>query len=101
MHLINTLKHFSHFADAINYITTTKGAYAILDPHNYMRYNDPSQQPNTGSVIGNSSDSKAATTAQFGAFWGELAGRFVNNSKVIFGLMNEVCISPLSFKSVK
>ena len=46
----------------------------------------------TGSVIGNSSDSKAATTAQFGAFWGELARRFVDNPKVIFGLMNEVCI---------
>jgi len=84
-------KHFNHFADAINYITVTKNAYAILDPHNYMRYNDPSQQPMTGSVIGNSSDPKAATTAQFGAFWGELAGRFANNSKVIFGLMNEVC----------
>jgi len=55
-----------------------------------MRYNDPSQQPMTGSVIGNTSDSKAATTAQFGAFWGELAGRFKGNEKVIFGLMNEV-----------
>jgi endoglucanase len=88
----NTEKHFNNFADAINYITVTKKAYAILDPHNYMRYNDPSQQPMTGSVIGNSSDSKAATTAQFGAFWGELAKRFVDNPKVIFGLMNEVCI---------
>jgi endoglucanase len=55
-----------------------------------MRYNDPSQQPTTGSVIRNSSDPKAATTVQFGAFWGELAGRFANNSKVVFGLMNEV-----------
>ena len=54
-----------------------------------MRYNDPSQQPFTGSVIGNSSDPKAATTAQFGAFWGELANRFKDNEKVIFGLMNE------------
>jgi endoglucanase len=41
-------------------------------------------------VIGDSSDPKAATTTQFGAFWGELAGRFANNSKVIFGFMNEV-----------
>ena len=55
-----------------------------------MRYNNPSQQPMTGSVIGDTSDSKAATTAQFGAFWGELAGRFKGNEKVIFGLMNEV-----------
>ena len=80
------------YKEAVDYITVNKGAYAILDPHNYMRYNDPSQQPMTGSVIGNSSDPKAATTAQFGAFWGELAGRFTNNPKVIFGLMNEVCL---------
>jgi endoglucanase len=68
----------------------SKGAYAILDPHNYMRYNNPSQQPSTGSVIGNISDPTAATTAQFGEFWQELAGRFADNEKVIFGIMNEV-----------
>jgi endoglucanase len=45
----------------------------------------------TGSVIGNTSDVKAATTAQFAKFWGELARRFKTNEKVIFGLMNEVC----------
>jgi endoglucanase len=44
----------------------------------------------TGSVIGNKSDVKAATTAQFAKFWGELARRFKTNEKVIFGLMNEV-----------
>lgn len=82
--------HYAEFADAVNYITVTKGAYCILDPHNYMRYNDPSQQPMTGSIIGDTSDVKAATTAQFAAFWGELAGRFKGNEKVIFGLMNEV-----------
>ena len=90
------LQHYGYFADAINYITTTKGAYTILDPHNYMRYNDPSQQPGTGSIIGDTSDSKAATTAQFGEFWGELAGRFKDNEKVIFGLNNEVSIRPQS-----
>ncbi|KAG8785646.1 hypothetical protein FRC12_017321 [Ceratobasidium sp. 428] len=81
--------YFAEYKEAIDYITVTKGAYAIFDPHNYMRYNDPSQQPFTGSVIGNTTDIKAATTAQFGAFWKELARRFVNNPKVIFGLMNE------------
>ncbi|PMD43019.1 glycoside hydrolase family 5 protein [Hyaloscypha variabilis F] len=44
---------------------------------------DPSQQPMTGTVIGNSSDPTAATTAQFGVFWGELAGRFANNSNLM------------------
>ncbi|KAB5575433.1 glycoside hydrolase superfamily [Coniochaeta sp. 2T2.1] len=81
--------HFDYFKQAIDYITVTKKAYAVLDPHNYMRYNDPSSQPFSGSVIGNSSDKTAATTAQFGAFWGELAKRFAGNEKVIFGLMNE------------
>lgn len=68
------------------------GAYAVLDPHNYMRYNDPSQQPTSGSIIGNTADPKAATTAQFQAFWKELAGRFKNNNKVIFEIMNEVSL---------
>ncbi|KAI1078624.1 glycoside hydrolase family 5 protein [Whalleya microplaca] len=81
--------HFDHFKDAVDYVTATKGAYAILDPHSYMRYNDPSSQPYSGSVIGNTSDPTAATTEQFAAFWGELAGRFADNEKVIFGLMNE------------
>lgn len=55
-----------------------------------MRYNDPSAQPASGSVIGNTSDPTAATTLQFGKFWGALALRFVHNEKVIFGIMNEV-----------
>jgi len=88
--------HYGFFADAINYITVTKGAYAILDPHNYMRYNDPSQQPATGSIIGDTTDPKAATTADFQAFWGELAGRFANNTNVIFGIMNEPHDMPTS-----
>jgi endoglucanase len=50
---------------------------------------DPSGQPFSGSVIGDTSDPKAATTAQFGEFWGELAGRFVNTPNVIFGINNE------------
>ena len=74
-------------------LTFSLAAYAILDPHNYTRYNNPSQQPATGSIIGDTSDPNAATTADFGAFWGELASRFATNEKVIFGLMNEVSIS--------
>ena len=66
-----------------------EGAYAIFDPHNYMRYNNPSQKPMTGSAIGNTSDPNAATTAQFGEFWQELAGHFNDNPNVIFGVVNE------------
>lgn len=85
------VQHYGFYADAINYITVTKGSYAILDPHNYMRYNNPSQQPTSGSIIGDTTDPNAATTTQFGEFWQELAGRFANNANVIFDLMNEVC----------
>lgn len=89
--LLTELQYYQEFADAVNYITVTKGAYCILDPHNYMRYNNPSQQPTTGSIIGDTTDLTAATTADFATFWATLAGRFKSNEKVIFGLMNEVC----------
>lgn len=61
-----------------------------------MRYNDPSQQPTTGSIIGDTSDPSAASTAQFQAFWQELASRFATNEKVIFGIMNEVKVLAIS-----
>ena len=53
-----------------------------------MRYGDPSQQPASGSIIGDTSDPAAATTQQFQDFWEELAGRFKNNSRVIFGIVS-------------
>lgn len=61
-----------------------------------MRYNDPSSQPLSGSIIGNTTDPTAATTEQFAAFWGELAARFANNTNVIFGIMNEPHDMPTS-----
>lgn len=57
--------------------TTGKGAYVVLDPHNYARY--------YGNLIGSSS----VTQAQFASFWSTLASHYKNNSKVIFALMNE------------
>ena len=61
-----------------------------------MRYNDPSQQPMSGSVIGNTTDPTAATTEQFATFWGELASRFADNERVMFGIMNEPHDMPTS-----
>ena len=80
--------YFSLYKDAIDHITN-KSSYALLDPHNFMRYNDPSMLPNSGSVIGNTSDPMAATTEQFKTFWNELASRFLDNEMVIFGINNE------------
>ncbi|KAF9532515.1 glycoside hydrolase [Crepidotus variabilis] len=56
----------------VNYITN-KGGYAIIDPHNYMRYN--------GAVI--------TSTSSFQSWWTKLANEFKSNSKVIFDIMNE------------
>jgi endoglucanase len=61
----------------VSYISS-KGAYTILDPHNYARYSD--------KIIGTSG---AATAAQFGVFWRMLANEFKGDAHVIFGLMNE------------
>ncbi|KAF2713346.1 glycoside hydrolase family 5 protein [Pleomassaria siparia CBS 279.74] len=80
--------YFSEFEKAVTYITS-RGGYAILDAHNYMRYNDPSSQPSSGSIIGNTTDPLAATTAQLASFWTTLSTRFKTNPHVIFGLMNE------------
>ncbi|KAG9019909.1 hypothetical protein FRB90_000040 [Tulasnella sp. 427] len=56
----------------VNYITG-KGAYAIIDPHNFLRYN--------GNVI---SDNNA-----FSTWWKNLANEFKSNSRVVFDLQNE------------
>ncbi|KAJ7019920.1 endoglucanase [Mycena alexandri] len=65
--------YLANLTATINYITVTKGAFAALDPHNFMLYN--------GAAISN--------TAQFQTFWTNLAGQFKSNSKVIFDVMNE------------
>ncbi|PVI01862.1 glycoside hydrolase family 5 protein [Periconia macrospinosa] len=80
--------YFVELQSAVTHITT-RGGYAILDAHNYMRYNDPSMQPNSGSIIGNMSDPQAATTESLAAFWTEFSTRFKTNPNVIFGIMNE------------
>jgi endoglucanase len=60
----------------VNY-ATGKGAYVLLDPHNYARY--------YGNIIG---ESVVPVTA-FMDFWSKLANHYRNNDHVIFGLMNE------------
>jgi endoglucanase len=58
---------------------TSMGAFVLLDPHNYARYN--------GQIIGQSNGQ--VTNAHFADFWSKLSALFKNNPKVIFGLMNE------------
>ncbi|KAG8921958.1 hypothetical protein FRC02_012254 [Tulasnella sp. 418] len=56
----------------VSYVTG-RGAYAVLDPHNYLRYN--------GAVITNQND--------FSTWWKNLANEFKSDSKVIFDINNE------------
>jgi endoglucanase len=54
-----------------------KGAFVIIDPHNYGKY--------FNNVIG----SPQVPIAAFNDFWTRLANLYRTNSRVIFGLMNE------------
>lgn len=54
------------------------GASCIVDIHNYARFN--------GKIIGSSG---GPTNAQFVSLWTQLATKYSNNTKVLFGLVNE------------
>ncbi|KAI7976496.1 hypothetical protein EIK77_003311 [Talaromyces pinophilus] len=58
--------YLTNYSVAVNYITSN-GAYAVIDPHNYGRYN--------GSII--------TDTTAFQTFWSNLATAFKSNSKVV------------------
>lgn len=60
--------YLSGLTTAVNYVTS-KGGYAIIDPHNFGRYNN--------GII--------TDYASFGTFWKNLAAKFATNTKVIFG----------------
>ncbi|KAF9468040.1 endoglucanase [Collybia nuda] len=64
--------YMASLKSTVNYITN-KGAYAIIEPHNFMRYN--------GAII--------TSTANFQTWWKNLANEFKSNSRVIFDIMNE------------
>lgn len=58
--------YLTNYSVAVNYITS-KGAYAVLDAHNYGRYN--------GNIIND--------TAAFKTFWSNMAIAFKSNSRVV------------------
>ncbi|KAG8892390.1 hypothetical protein FRB99_002737, partial [Tulasnella sp. 403] len=55
------------------------GVWCIIDIHNYARWG--------GKIIGQSSG--AVTDAQFANLWSQIASRYKDVDKIIFGLMNE------------
>ncbi|KAF2159851.1 carbohydrate-binding module family 1 protein [Zasmidium cellare ATCC 36951] len=64
--------YLGHLTDTVNTITSA-GAYAIIDAHNYGRFND--------AII--------TSTSDFQSWWSKVAGQFKGNSKIIFDTNNE------------
>lgn len=64
--------YLADLKEIVSYITG-KGAYAIVDPHNFARY--------YGEVI--------TDTAGFEAWWKTVAAEFASDSNVIFDCNNE------------
>ncbi|RDW71740.1 hypothetical protein BP5796_07774 [Coleophoma crateriformis] len=64
--------YLANYSVPINHVTS-KGGHAILDPHNYGRYN--------GAII--------TDAAAFKTFWSNLASAFKDNPNVIFDTNNE------------
>lgn len=66
----------SNYKTLVQQVTNT-GAYAIIDLHNYARWN--------GQIFGQGGPSNA----QFANLWSLIAKQFADNSKVLFGIDNE------------
>ncbi|KAJ2894656.1 putative glycoside hydrolase family 5 protein [Zalerion maritima] len=64
--------YLANLTTVVDYITSA-GGWAVLDPHNYGRYD--------GSII--------TSTSDFGAFWTKMATAFVSYDQVIFDTNNE------------
>lgn len=58
--------YLANYTVAVEHVTA-KGGYAVLDPHNFGRYN--------GAII--------TDTAAFQTFWANLATHFKDNSNVV------------------
>lgn len=63
--------YLANYTASVNYITS-KGAWAVLDPHNFGRFG--------GNII--------TDTAAFGSFWTKVATAFQGNSKVVSQPLN-------------
>ncbi|KAJ7436495.1 carbohydrate-binding module family 1 protein/Glycoside hydrolase family 5 protein [Mycena galericulata] len=63
--------------DALVQACLGTGAWCLIDIHNYARWN--------GEIIGQG----GPTNAQFAQTWSEIATKYANTEKVIFGVMNE------------
>ncbi|KAJ3492269.1 hypothetical protein NLI96_g114 [Meripilus lineatus] len=69
-------QNFQKYDDLVQTCLST-GASCIIDVHNYARWNK--------EIIGQGGPSNEV----FAQLWGNIASKYANNSKIIFGVMNE------------
>ncbi len=72
----------SYLDPVVNYVTS-KGMKALLDPHNYGYLNDNSGVSREIGV------DPLLPSSMLADFWSQVAQHYLNNSNIIFGLMNE------------
>ncbi|KAI9730914.1 MAG: Endoglucanase EG-II [Claussenomyces sp. TS43310] len=70
--------NFGIYDDLVEACLAT-GAYCVVDVHNYARWED--------AIIGQSDG--AVTNDQFASLWSQIASKYADQTKVIFGIMNE------------
>ncbi len=66
---------------------TSKGAYVLLDPHNFARYYPMPASNFQGSSVGVVGGD--VPNSAFANFWSQVATDFKSNNHIIFNLMNE------------
>lgn len=69
--------NFATYDKLVQGCIASKAAKCIIDIHNYARW--------AGGIVGQG----GPTNAQFASLWSQLATKYVKNSKVVFGIMNE------------
>lgn len=69
-------KNFGNFDQLVKSCLDT-GAYCMLDIHNFARWN--------GGIIGQG----GPTDEEFADLWSQLATKYADEEKIVFGLMNE------------
>ena len=71
---------------------TSKGAYVIVDPHNFARYYPQPASNTQGSTVGLVGSD--VPVSSFADFWSRMANQYKGNDRVIFNLMNEPANMP-------
>ncbi|KAI6861516.1 Endoglucanase [Hortaea werneckii] len=69
--------NFANYDNLVQGCLDSGAALCVVDVHNYARYN--------GAVVGQG----GPTNAQFSSLWSQIAAKYADESRIVFGVMNE------------